>query len=86
MKKILSQFVKYPFYGTMVIVVLALIGGISLYHLRKATFPLVESKTITVSVSYPGATPKEMDEGITSLVENSLRGLSGIKEFSSSSS
>nr|WP_319397480.1 efflux RND transporter permease subunit [uncultured Carboxylicivirga sp.] len=86
MKKILSQFVKYPFYGTMVIVVLLLIGGISLSRLRKATFPLIESKNITVSVSYPGATPKEMDEGITSLVENSLRGISGIKEFSSSSS
>ncbi len=86
MKKILSQFVKYPFYGKMVIVILLLIGGLSLYNMKKATFPLVESKTISVSVSYPGATPKEMDEGITSLVENSLRGISGIKEFSSKSS
>ncbi len=85
MKKILTQFVKYPFYGKMVIVIMLLIGGISLFNMRKATFPLVESKIITVSVSYPGATPKEMDEGITSLVENSIRGTSGIKEFSSQS-
>ncbi len=86
MKKILSQFVKYPFYGKMVIVIFLLIGSISLMNLRKATFPLVESKDITVSVSYPGATPKEMDEGVTALVENSIRGISGIKEFSSQSS
>ena len=86
MKNILSQFVKYPFYGKMVIVILGLIGYISMTQMKKATFPLVESKTITVSVAYPGATPKEMDEGITSLVENSLRGISGIKEFSSTSS
>jgi len=86
MKKILSQFVKFPFYGKMVIVVLLLLGGISLMQMRKATFPLVESKVITVSVSYPGATPKEMDEGVTALVENSIRGISGIKEFSSTSS
>ncbi|WP_044214316.1 efflux RND transporter permease subunit, partial [Saccharicrinis fermentans] len=85
MKNILSQFVKYPFYGKMVIVIFILIGGISLMNMRKATFPLVESKTITVSVSYPGATPKEMDEGVTALVENSIRGISGIKEFSSKS-
>ncbi len=85
MKKIVSQFVKYPFYGKMVIVIFVLLGSISLMNLRKATFPLVESKTITVSVAYPGATPKEMDEGITSLVENSIRGISGIKEFSSQS-
>ena len=70
----------------MVILVLLLIGGISMRNMRKATFPLVESKDITVSVSYPGATPKEMDEGVTSLIENSIRGISGIKEFSSQSS
>lgn len=70
----------------MVILVLLLIGGISMRNMRKATFPLVESKDITVSVSYPGATPKEMDEGVTALIENSIRGISGIKEFSSQSS
>lgn len=85
MRKIVSLFVKYPFYGKMVILVFFLIGGISLMNMRKATFPLVESKIISVSVMYPGATPKEMDEGITALVENSIRGISGIKEFSSQS-
>lgn len=85
MRKIISLFVKYPFYGKMVILVLILLGGISLMNLRKATFPLVESKIINVSVMYPGATPKEMDEGITALVENNLRGIAGIKEFTSQS-
>lgn len=85
MKKILSLFVKYPFYGKMFILVLVLLGGISLMNMRKATFPLVESKIITVSVAYPGATPKEMDEGITALVENGIRGIPGIKEFTSQS-
>lgn len=85
MKNIITQFVKYPFYGKMVILVFLLLGGISLMNMRKATFPLVESKIITVSVMYPGATPKEMDEGITALVENNIRGISGIKEFTSSS-
>lgn len=85
MKKTVSLFVKYPFYGKMVILILLLLGGISLMNMRKATFPLVESKVITVSVMYPGATPKEMDEGITALVENSIRGISGIKEFTSQS-
>lgn len=85
MKKILTLFVKYPFYGTTAIVVLILLGFLSLNQMKKATFPLVESKMITVSVSYPGATPKEMDEGVTSLIENSIRGIVGIKEFSSQS-
>jgi multidrug efflux pump subunit AcrB len=86
MKKILSAFVKFPFYGKIVIVILLLIGSISLISMKKATFPLVESKVITVTVSYQGATPKEMEDGVTTLIENSIRGISGIKEFSSISS
>lgn len=86
MKKILSAFVKYPFYGKIVIVILLLIGSIALLSMRKATFPLVESKIITVSVSYQGATPQEMEQGITTLIEDEIRGIPGIKEFSSISS
>jgi multidrug efflux pump subunit AcrB len=69
----------------MFIAALVLIGGISLYSMKKATFPLMESHNITITVSYPGATPKEMEEGVTTLVENAIRGLAGIKEFSSES-
>ncbi len=86
MKKILSAFVKYPFYGKIVIVILLLIGSISLISMRKATFPLVESKVITVGVTYQGATPQEMEEGVTTLIEDGIRGIPGIKEFSSISS
>ncbi|MDD2636653.1 MAG: efflux RND transporter permease subunit [Bacteroidales bacterium] len=85
MKKIVSAFVKYPFYGKIFIVVLLLIGGISLMNIRKASFPIVESTSISISVSYPGATPKQMEEGVTTLIENAIRGIPGIKEFSSKS-
>lgn len=85
MKKILSAFVKYPFYGKMFILVLVLIGSISMMNIKKGMFPMVETTTITVSVSYSGATPKEMEEGVTTLIENAIRGIPGIKEFSSTS-
>jgi multidrug efflux pump subunit AcrB len=85
MRKIVSAFVKYPFYGKIFIVVLLLLGGISLMNMRKSSFPIVESSNINISVSYPGATPKEMEEGVTTLIENAIRGIPGIKEFSSKS-
>ncbi|MBT3208647.1 MAG: efflux RND transporter permease subunit [Bacteroidetes bacterium] len=65
--------------------ILLLIGGVSIMNMRKATFPIVESTTLQVSVSYPGATPKEMEEGVATLIENAIRGIPGIKEFSSKS-
>jgi len=85
MKKILSAFVKYPFYGKIVILILLLVGGLSLMNMKKATFPLTESRVIAITVSYPGASPKQMEEGVTSLIEEGIRGIPGIKEFSSQS-
>ena len=39
-----------------------------------------------ISVSYPGASPEEIEQGITTRVEESLNGIEGIKEITSSSS
>jgi multidrug efflux pump subunit AcrB len=85
MKKILSAFVKYPFYGKIVIIVLLLVGGISLLNMKKAIFPIIETRVINITVVYPGATPQEMEHGVTSLIEEGIRGIAGIKEFTSQS-
>ncbi len=83
MKKLISLFVKYPFYGKVFIFGIIVSGIIALMGLNTASFPVVEARTISVSVSYQGATPKEMEEGVVSLLENAVRGVVGIKEHSS---
>ncbi len=85
MEKLLANFVKHPFYGKVFIIAIILFGGFSLSQMNRAFFPIVDSKEITVSVAYQGATPKEMEEGVVSLLENSIRGIIGIKEHSSTS-
>ena len=85
MKRILKLFVEYPFYGKLVVVVLLLFGTISFMNMKKSSFPMVETNTLRITVKYPGATPQEMDEGVTSLIENAIRGVPGIKEFTSRS-
>jgi len=86
MKHIISHFVRYPFYGKMIIALFVIAGFTSLYHMKKSFFPETESKTITVSMVYPGASPKEVEEGITSRIEDAIRGIVGIKEMNSVSS
>ncbi len=85
MKRVIKKFVEYPFYGKMVVAILLVLGVFSYTTLKRTSFPITETNTITVLVSYPGATPQEMDEGVTTLIENSIRGLPGIKEFNSQS-
>lgn len=85
MKNLISLFVKYPFYAKMFIIATTVLGVISFMSMNKSYFPITASKTISISVSYQGATPKEMEEGVVTLIENSLRGIPGIKEYTSSS-
>ncbi len=83
MNKIITAFVKYPFYANVFIVAIGILGALSFMRMNKAYFPIVNSKSINISVTYQGATPKEMEEGVVTLIENSLRGVPGIKEHSS---
>ncbi|MFW6042877.1 MAG: efflux RND transporter permease subunit [Marinilabiliaceae bacterium] len=85
MKKILKLFVEYPFYGKVVVAILLLFGVISFMNMKRSSFPMVETNTLRITVKYPGATPQQLDEGVTSLIENAIRGVPGIKEFTSES-
>jgi len=86
-KRIVETFIKYPFYANLVIAILILAGGlVSLPSLKKSFFPEMSTTDIVVSVVYPGASPKEMEEGVTMRVEESVRGIVGIKWVNSTSS
>ena len=86
MKKGVELFVRFPFFANLIIVFLILIGGLSMYSMKKSFFPERESRFISVRVYYPGASPVEMEEGITSRIEEAVRGIPGIYEITSTSS
>ena len=85
MRKIIERFVEYPMYANIIIAVVVIAGIYSYLSMNKAFFPEMESRIISVSVSYPGASPVEMEEGVTSRIEEAVRGLIGIKEVTSTS-
>jgi len=85
MKKIIQKFVEYPVYANVIIVIILLLGLFSYSSMNKSFFPETESRIISVSVFYPGASPVEMEEGVTSRIEEAVRGLIGVKEITSTS-
>lgn len=87
MRAVVTFFVKYPIWANAIIVI-SLLGGTGSYvlNLKKSFFPEREPRNITVSVSYPGASPVEMEEGVTIKVEEAIKGIEGIEEVSSVSS
>lgn len=60
------------------------VGGIiSSFAMRTATFPTVDPSLVTITVPYPGATPHEVEDAITSRVEEAVRGIEGVKKITS---
>ena len=64
--------------------VLLLFGGIwAAVSAQKEVFPQFELDIVSVSVGYPGAAPEEVEQGILRPVEESIRGIEGIREITS---
>ncbi|MEQ8471498.1 MAG: efflux RND transporter permease subunit [Marinoscillum sp.] len=56
-------------------------GGIwTMYSIQKEVFPEFELDIVEVHVEYPGAAPTEVEQGIILPVEETIRGVQGIKE------
>ena len=86
MRRLIAYFIKYPIYANAIILITAIAGMLSLSLMPKSFFPELPPNKIYVSVSYPGASPEEIEEGITTRIEESLNGIEGIKEITSTSS
>jgi multidrug efflux pump subunit AcrB len=86
MKGVISHFIKYPVAANVLILAFILLGTMGILNLKSSFFPLNESRVITISVAYPGASPQEMEEGIVLKIEDNIRGLIGVERFTSVSS
>ena len=85
MRKIIKYFISYPIAGWIVVLGFLVFGVTGMRSLKSSYFPLVEVRFISIDVIYPGASPKEMEEGIVLKIEDNLRGLIGIDRYTSTS-
>lgn len=85
MKRVIQFFIDRPIWGNAAIVIIVMFGLFTLFNTNRSFFPEEDPKRIIISVTYPGASPSEMEEGITIKIEQAIRGFSGIDEVRSSS-
>ncbi|MDA3892241.1 MAG: efflux RND transporter permease subunit [Salinivirgaceae bacterium] len=85
MKKIITYFIKYSVSVNVLILAFIVFGFVGGMNMKSSFFPLVESRMITIQLTYPGASPQEIEEGVVLKIENNLKGLVGIDRFTSRS-
>lgn len=88
MNRLIQWFVENPVAANLVMIVIFIGGLVSALGdgvLNKEVFPTATSKYVEVSMSYPGAGPKEVEEQIAIRIEEAIADIDGIDEIASES-
>ena len=83
MRNLIEYITKYPIWANALIFVVMILGVVSVITINKSFFPEVEPNIISVAITYPGASPEEMEEGVVLKVEEALKGIEGVEEITS---
>ena len=86
LRQLVMLFVKYKILANILIAITLLFGIIALSNINLSFFPEGKPRNISIQVVYPGASPQEMEEGVTLKVEEAIHNIVGIDEIISTSS
>src|ERR1044071_4774177 len=78
-------FIDRPVFASVVALFICLGGLLALPFLAIAQYPIIAPPSISISTSYPGASPENLYTSVTRLIEEELNGANGILNFESTS-
>src|SRR6188472_401663 len=78
-------FIERPIFAWVVALLICLGGLLAIPFLAVAQYPMIAPPSISVSTSYPGASPENLYNSVTRLIEEELNGANGILNFESTS-
>src|SRR5262245_10526625 len=80
-----SFFIDRPIFAWVVALLVSLMGVLAIPFLPVAQYPIIAPPSISISTSYPGASPENLYNSVTRLIEEELNGANGILNFESTS-
>ena len=83
---LIGLFANNPVAANLLMAVLLIGGLLQAVGLSAQLFPTVDPGIVNVTVAYPGATPTEVEEGITRRVEEAVLGIEGVDRVVSKAS
>ncbi len=76
-------FIRRPVFAWVVAAFIVLLGLIALPQLPIARYPSVAPPSVSISATYPGATPQAMNDSVVSLIERELSSVKHLLYFES---
>ncbi|WP_431689182.1 efflux RND transporter permease subunit [Hahella sp. NBU794] len=85
-QRLAEFFVNRPVFSWVVAIVVMLAGALGLMSMPVSQYPDIAPPTIMISANYPGASAEVVENSVTQILEQELKGLDNLMYFSSRSS
>ena len=78
-------FIDRPIFAWVLAIIVMLAGILSITSLPIAQYPTIAPPSVGISASYPGASAKTLEDTVTQIIEQKMKGLDGLDYISSTS-
>lgn len=81
MERIIVFFAKKTMLVNIIVMAILFVGGYYYFNLQKESIPSTDLDKMLIAVTYPGATPLDVEQNAVIPIEEELQGISGIDEY-----
>ena len=78
-------FIDRPIFAWVLAIIIMVAGVIAITRLPVAQYPNIAPPAVTVSASYPGASAQVVEQSVTQIIEQGMKGLDGLIYMSATS-
>ncbi|KAA9132721.1 efflux RND transporter permease subunit [Marinihelvus fidelis] len=79
-------FIGRPVFAWVIALIIMIAGGLAITQLPVSMYPDVAPPNVTINANYPGASAKVVEDSVTQVIEQQMKGLDGLLYLSSTSS
>lgn len=78
-------FIERPIFAWVIAIAIMMAGVISIINLPIAQYPAIAAPAVAITGNYPGASAKTVQDSVTQVIEQKMKGIDGLRYMASSS-
>ena len=78
-------FIDRPIFAWVIAIIIMLAGGLAITQLPISMYPNIAPPAVTINANYPGASARVVEDAVTQVIEQNMKGLDGLIYMSSTS-
>jgi multidrug efflux pump len=79
-------FIGRPIFAWVIAIIIMIAGALSITQLPVSMYPTIAPPTVSINANYPGASAKVVEDSVTQVIEQNMKGLDGLLYMSANSS